>query len=136
MKIYSNYLFHVYILFTLILFSCGDNVKIKREDLEKYPWMKTFTYGMINFKGLYHNVDLGNFSFSFKSKYHINDFFNKVDSSATKEGWKIIKRSDNLRIYLRPSKIYDAQNNSDKIILNYETSSNNIIFEFEISKSK
>jgi hypothetical protein len=129
MKAYKFVSFYISILLVFFLLGCGDNIKPIKEDLDKYPWIKTFTPGMKHFKGINHNIDLGTFSFAFESKYPMDIFFNKVDSKAVKEGWNIIYENDNGRIYKRYSKIYDRYDNFDYVNLIY---TDVIIFKFEM----
>jgi len=120
-------------IFILILLTtrCNDKIKPKEEELKKYPWMEMFTPGRMDFEGLEHNLDLGEYSFSFKTSYSsIITFFRIVDSNAVNNQWEIIRETLSIREYKKRSTIYDSSKGFDFVELTFNPDKNRIIFKY------
>lgn len=90
---------NVTILLTIIsLTNCSDQVIFKKSDIEKYPWLVSYTkiFEMKDFSGK-HNTDIGVIAFSFSlSDSEINSAFSKIDKIIDNEEWRI-KQSNNIK---------------------------------------
>ncbi len=86
----------------LFILSCSDNVLLKENDLEKYPWLSPFMkeINYTNFQGS-HNIDLGilDFSCSISSKRTNNTLLLHLDSIANTNRWDTLLKKDCERTY-------------------------------------
>lgn len=114
------------------LLSCCEIAIPKEEELERYPWIKTFTSGYTNFKGIKHNLDTGEYSFAFKNGYNNSEtFFSITDSLALKEGWEVIECQSTYRKYKRKSDAYSDAKHYDLVTLLLNIDEQWMIFETE-----
>jgi hypothetical protein len=123
------------IIAMLLLVNCGDRKTPKEDELKQYPWIEIFTPGRLDFKGIEHNLDLGTYSFSFKTSYSpINTFFKMVDSGALNDKWEIIQKSDSSRKYKKKSTVYPAAEGFEIVTLTFIPDDGRIIFTFSLDK--
>ena len=117
------------LLICLLLVGCGDNIQSDSQELEKCPWVKTFTIGGQDFSRITHNLDTGRYSFSFRSKYQVNDFFSMVNDHASKDQW-IFVRGEHSKKYERPSALFPAAKGKDIVTIEYKDGGE-IVLEFQ-----
>jgi len=127
-----------YITITMLLFvGCSDRKVPKEDELKRYPKIGIFMPGRIDFKGIEHNLDLGTFSFSFKTSYSsIDTFFKMTDSSAVYDKWKIVQKSVYSRKYEKKSTVYSAAQGLDNVSLIFNPDDDRIVFTFSINRIK
>lgn len=118
----------------LLLINCSDR-KTPKEELKQYSWIEIFTPGRLDFKGIEHNLDLGTYSFSFKTSYSpIDTFLKMTDSSAVNDKWEIIQKSVSSRKYKKKSTVYSAAEGFDIVILTFNPNDGRIIFTSSLNK--
>ena len=98
---------------------CGDRIQSDLSDLEKYPWVATFTLGGREFSKIEHNLDTGRYAFSFRSDYPADEYFSIVDVHAKKQGWVIARTSGCAKRFERPSTIFPAATGKDLVSIEY-----------------
>lgn len=90
------------LFYLLFILSCSDNVPLKGNDLEKYPWLSPFMkeINYYNLKGS-HNIDLGILEFSCGiSDEKTNDaLLMQLDSIANTNQWDILLKNEFKRTY-------------------------------------
>jgi hypothetical protein len=123
------------IIIILLLVSCNDRKIPKENELKQYPWIGIFTPGCKDFEGIEHNLDLGTYSFSFKTRYlPIDTFFKMTDNSAVNDKWEIIQKSVSSRKYEKKSTVYVAAKGFDIVTLTFNPDDSRITFTFSINK--
>jgi len=127
----------IYLFISILLFvGCSEKKIPKEEELKQYPWMEVFTPGRTDFIGIEHNLDLGTYSFSFKTRLSTIDiYFATTDSIALENKWEIIKTSSIKRKYRKVSSIYKASTGFDFITLEFNPENQRIILTSEINKT-
>lgn len=125
-----------YLIITmLLLVNCSDRKTPKEDELKQYPWIEIFTPGRLDFKGIEHNLDLGTYSFSFKTSYSpIDTFLKMADSSAVNDKWEIIQKTDSSRKYKKKSTVYLAAEGFDIVTLTFNPDDGRIIFTTSLNK--
>jgi len=116
------------LLICLLFVGCGDNIQTDARDLEKYPWVSTFTIGGQNFSRITHNLDTGRFTFSFRSKDLVNDFLSMVNDRANKDGWALVGGGRS-KTFERPSTVFPAAKGKDIVSIEYKDGGE-IVLEF------
>ena len=119
-----------YFLIMLFTVGCIERAKPQESDLKRYQWMKVFTAGRLDFKGIVHNMDINYYAFSFTTSHkNAREFFSVVDSLALMDNWRIFDSKDNRRGYVRKSDVYEAAKHFDTVILAYDEDNYNVKFE-------
>ncbi|HEY9122969.1 MAG TPA: hypothetical protein VIO15_01425 [Bacteroidales bacterium] len=118
------------VIILMLLFANCSDIKIPKEpELKQYPWIEVFTPGRLDFKGIKHNLDLGTYSFSFKTSYSsIDTFFKIADSSAVNDKWEIIEKSDISRKYKKKSIVYPAFEGINIVTLTFNPEDGRVTF--------
>ena len=125
------------VLLSFIFFiSCSDSVKFTEKDIKKYPWMKTFVFDIHKFNCFENNLDKGKLLFSFQTQLSKKEYFEKVHDSATEQGWHLVDKSKELRIYKRPSQLFTLDNAFDYIELTYNSELSEITFTYLRKESR
>lgn len=120
---------------TLVLISCGDNKKPQEEDIKKYPWIESFVFEYKDYRGINHNLDIGTYSFSFKTKLPtIDSYFAATDSVAIENDWTILVTKKKERTYKKNIDLYKASTGLTYINLVYSEENERIILTSEINK--
>jgi hypothetical protein len=123
-------------LFLLIIHFKCDIKESPYIDKDKYPWIEIFTPKSYGYKKIKHNLDLGSYTFQFKSEYkNPKNFFKIVDSLAMLNSWNMFKISNHQKKYYKKSNIYEAANRYDIVILTYYKKTNYYVFLFETNKN-
>lgn len=120
-------------ILALVLLSWGinrmENTVPQEEELSRYPDLEVFLPGRTTFRGINHNLDLGEYVFAFKtSRITPEDYFHEVHSAAIGEGWILDASSVYQRTYSRPSRIYPAARGRDIVDLKYDPESKEVTF--------
>lgn len=119
----------------LLLINCSDRKIPKEEDLKQYPWIEVFTPGRLDFEGIEHNLDLGTYSFSFKTSYsQISTFFEMTDSRAVNDKWEIVQKNANTRKYKKKSTVYGSAQGFDIVSLIFNPDDGRITFTSSLNK--
>jgi len=118
-----------YCLLLFVLFSCNDNITIKKGDLKNYSWLTPFITGDIQeFEGV-HNIDLGTLEFNYTTPFKsTNEVFTIKDSIAKREGWIIISPKKTNRQYSKKLHQYPADTANTVIEINIDTIKNKLFF--------
>jgi len=125
----------LYITILLVLINCSDIKTPKEKELKQYPWIEVFTPGRLDFIGIEHDLDLGTYSFSFKSRYsQIRTFFEMTDSSAVSDKWEIVLKHANTRIYKKKSTVYASAQGFDIVSLTFNPDDGRITFTSSLNK--
>lgn len=119
----------------LLLLACCDRRTPKENELRQYPQLRIFMPGSNDFQGIEHNLDLGKYSFSFRTNYSpIDSFFKVVDKDAVNNEWKIIQKSANDRKYEKQSTIYNAAKGYDIVTLVFNPKNDRITCSYSVNK--
>lgn len=119
----------------ILIVGCWDQTIPKENDLQKYPQLRIFMADYTDFKGIKHDLDLGEYSFSFKTKYSsIEQFFKITDSSAINNDWEVLKKTDKIRMYKKKSMIYSAATGDDIVTLTFKPTTNRIKCFYSVNK--
>ncbi|MDL2315113.1 hypothetical protein LJC16_02525 [Bacteroidales bacterium OttesenSCG-928-C19] len=105
-------------IIVIIFLGCKDVIVPKETELERYPWMKVFTSEYTDFKGIGHNLDTGEYSFSFENGYDdLDTYFKITDSLALENGWEITNFKEDRRTYRRVDNTYPAADGYEFVCL-------------------
>lgn len=124
-----------FVILIFLFVKCNDIIIPQEEELKRYPWIEIFTSGRIDFKGIEHNIDLGTYSFSFKTSYSsIDTFFMTTDSCALRNRWEIVQKSNGSRKYTIRSSVYKASEGIDFVNLTFNSIDGRITFISSVNK--
>ncbi len=124
----------------LVLFSWGlfwvmhsmDNTVPQEDELSRYPDMEVFLSGRTTFRGINHNLDLGEYIFAFKTSHRSQDeYFREVDGKAIEAGWIRDASSTNQRRYKRINRSYPAATGYEEVTLGFDPATSEIVFTWK-----
>lgn len=118
------------------MFCCTGKLIPKESELEKYPWMKNFMSGYSDYKGIEHDLDIGDYKFSFKTSYELPFvFFEKTDKNAIMHGWNIREKTDSTRSYIKKMSPYPAANGCEEVRLSLNKKKERVIFHAKYNET-
>lgn len=132
LKAYRNMNIRIISSIFLLILVIGCEKPPKEEDLAKYPELNIFLPNKTDFQGDRIDLDVGIFSFYFKSLCNTpEEFFRIVDENAKKDGWELGTCGVNYRSYHKNLKRFPAQRKEDYITLKYLPDKNSYFLKWE-----
>lgn len=120
----------LFILSTILLISCSDNVKLLEADVVKYDWLKPFVLSTKNFSG-YHNLDLGTLSFKYEYDQGFDQIRDSLNNVIDEHNWKINVKTTNSWQLQKNTQQYFEQNELTFLNIKIDSSKHQIIFEIK-----
>lgn len=117
-------LFHLSFTF----FACNENLRLNKNDVLKYDYLKPFiSSNNTRFEGS-HNLDTENFEFSYKVE-NTENVLNEIDKKAKKENWIKSKLNVNNISYSKKIEIFDSELSLVVVNINLLKNDKRIYFE-------